>query len=283
MDGWEAAFLTLVVAIIIGALGYVGYTNVNSISILSSLKVFFFALTNFIPFGLITFGVIADLIGQELRYLLGSVVGFLAIVLNFLIAKFMGWGVDANSVSEASNVMAWCMIPGLESLESKLLPMNIVSSSAIMTYYLGFAASVRSPQQNISIGIAFPLLFILQLVAFYSGGCQQYYLGGIGSKVGALVFGSIIGISGWAVVSQLFPSKAPFIKGVTTIESFLVGDGYTLPRSITVSNSNSNSKSNSNGTTPTEEKCSQDSQDGGDQYVAEVYKNGVLVTDQISK
>jgi hypothetical protein len=275
MDGWEAAFLTLLVAIVIGALGFVSYSSVNSTSILSLLKVFFFAITNFIPFGLITFGVIADLIGQELRYSLGSIVGFVAIVLNFIVSKFMGFSVDVNSTSEASNVMAWCMIPGLESLESKLLPMNIVSSSAIMMYYLIFASRVRQTSQNVSIYIAFPLLFALQLAAFYSGGCQQYYLGGIGSKVGALVFGSLIGVFGWSIVSQLFPSNAPFLSlpnGGSQGSSFGSSNLPVAPSSTGV------------GGAPTSgAKCSQDNSQDGDEFVCEAYKNGVLVTEQISK
>ena len=275
MDGWEAAFLTLLIAIVIGALGFVSYSNVNTTGVFSLLKVFFFAITNFIPFGLITFGVIADLIGQELRYSIGSVIGFLAILLNFLVAKLMGLNVDANSASEARNVMAWCMIPGLESLESKLLPMNIVSSSAIMMYYLIFASRVRQTSQNISIYIAFPLLFVLQLASFYSGGCQQYYLGGIGSKLGALVFGSLIGIIGWVIVSQIFPSNAPFLSlpnGGSQGSSFGSSNVPVAPSSTGIG-----------GAPMTGAKCSQDNSQDGDEFICEAYKNGVLVTEQISK
>jgi hypothetical protein len=106
MDGWEAAFLTLLIAIVIGALGFVSYSNVNTTGIFSLLKVFFFAITNFIPFRINYFwSYLADLIGQELRYTIGSVIGFLAIVLNWLLAKLLPDGdVDAN-LPEARNVM----------------------------------------------------------------------------------------------------------------------------------------------------------------------------------
>jgi hypothetical protein len=58
----------------------------------------------------------------------------IAIVLNFFLGKSIGASVIPSG-SEASDVMAWCTIPGMETLENTYLPMNIVSSSAIMTYY----------------------------------------------------------------------------------------------------------------------------------------------------
>lgn len=275
-DAWGIFGIVSAFSIAVVAL-YFAFNQANWTGIGGAAATLFFAITNFIPFGLITFGIIADLIGQEIRYSISSAIGFFSIILNFILAKFLGWSVDSNSSSEASGVMGWCMIPGLENLESKMLPMNIVSSSAIMAYYLGFAASVRSPQQNISIGVAFPLLFGIQLTTFFGGGCDKYYMGGIGSKIGAFVFGTILGLISFGVVKGSFPSSAPFIKGATTTESFLVGDGYTLPKTITVSNSNGTT------TSTTEQKCAQDNSDESTEFVAEAYKNGVLVTEQISK
>ena len=217
----------------------------------------FFALINFIPFGLITFGPIADLIGQEFRYSIGSFVGFVSILLNFLLARSLGMGVDPTG-SEASDVMAWCTIPGMENLESKLFPMNIVSSSAIMTYYLTFAATARSSGQNISIYIAFPVIFLLQLITFYLGGCDKYYKEGIGFKFGALLIGAIIGILGWVTIYKGLPEYSPFLAygagggGATT-------SGYGSSRPPMAPGVG--------GAPPSGAKCSQDTSEAGDEFL----------------
>jgi hypothetical protein len=171
--------------------------------------------------------------------------------------------------SEAPGV-AWCMIPGLERFESKLFPMNIVSSSAILMYYLMFAAQIRDASQNVSIGLAFPLLFLLQIFTFYYGGCQPFYYGELSSKFGALLIGSIVGIAGWGVVKNSFPMHAPF--GKIGKESFLTGDGWSNKKSTTSESSKSEIGS---------EQCPA-SEDGTIPVIGELYKNGSPVED-ISK
>lgn len=271
-DGWGIFGIIMALIIVITSVYYASQ-NANWRGISGALGTLFFAITNFIPFGLITFGIIADLIGQEFRHSIGSAVGFFAILLNFIIAKFAGWSIDTYSNTETTDVMGWCMIPGLERLESKLLPMNIVSSSAIIAYYLGFAAAVRQPRQNISIGVAFPLLFVIQLGTFFGGGCDKYYLGGIGSKIVAFVFGTILGLISFGIVEGAFPSYAPFLN--------------TQMGGATQSNYGSSSRPpmipGVGGAPPSGAKCSQDNSEDGDEFVCEAYKNGVLVTEEISK
>jgi len=271
-DGWGIFGIVMAVIIVLGSVYYASQ-NANWAGIGGALGTLFFAITNFIPFGLITFGLIADLIGQEFRYSIGSAVGFFAILFNFIIAKFAGWSDDTYSGTESTDVMGWCMIPGLEKLESKVFPMNIVSSSAIIAYYLGFAATVRQPRQNISIGVAFPLLFIIQLGTFFGGGCDKYYIGGFGSKVGAFILGTILGLSSFGVVSSSFPAYAPFLNpqmGGATQSNY--GNSSRPPMAPGVG-----------GAPPTGAKCSQDNSEDGDEFVCEAYKNGVLVTEEISK
>jgi len=272
-DAWGIFGIVSAVLIVIAGI-YFAVNRGNWSGISSALGTLFFAITNFIPFGIITFGLIADLIGQEFRYSIGSIVGFLSILLNFLLAKSLGLGVDTTSTTEAANVMGWCLIPGLENLESKMLPMNIVSSSSIMMYYLIFAASKRTSGQNISIYVAFPLIFLLQLVTFFGGGCDKYYIGGIGSKIGAFVFGSILGVIGWAIVNYLFPAYVPFLT---------YGDAGGRAPASGYGSSRPPMSPGVGGAPPSGAKCSQDNSEDGDEFVCEAYKNGVLVTEQISK
>jgi hypothetical protein len=213
----------------------------SSGSILQTLSAVFLSITNFIPLGLITFGFLADLMGQEFRYSIGSMIGFSAITLSWLGTRFLTPDGTVTSAQAESPGVGWCMIPGLEVFESKYLPMNIVSSSAILMYYLIYAATTRDTSQNISIFIAFPLLFCLQLLTFYLGGCEAFYFGGIRMKFLGLLLGSAVGAIGYAIVSTQFPNAGPFnyIKGRGAAsgaggsgnsglrsEGFLSGDGW---------------------------------------------------------
>lgn len=271
-DPYEIA-LTVILTLIggmlfFGVLSFGAYNPQRFAGVGSILATLFFALINFIPFGLITFGAIADLIGQELRYSIGSLVGMIAIILNFLLP-----GRVSPSGTEASDVMAWCTIPGMENLENTYLPMNIVSSSAIMTYYTIFASTIRSPGQNLSIWIGFAVIYLLQLISFYGGGCSKYYQSGFIWKFVSLVWGALIGMFGWLTVSKAFPAYAPFLNtqmGGATQSNY--GSSSRPPMSPGVG-----------GAPPSGAKCSQDNSEDGDEFVCEAYKNGVLVTEEISK
>lgn len=277
MDDPYAIALTVILSLIgamlfFGVLSFGAYNPQRFAGIGSILATLFFALINFIPFGLITFGAIADLIGQELRYSIGSLVGFIAITLNFFLGKALGASVIPSG-SEASDVLAWCTIPGMENLENTYLPMNIVSSSAIMTYYTIFASTVREPGQNLSIWIGFAVIYLLQLISFYGGGCSKYYQSGAIWKFVALVWGALIGMFGWLTVSTAFPAYAPFLNtqmGGASTSNY--GSSSRPPMAPGVG-----------GAPPSGAKCSQDNSEEGDEFVCEAYKNGVLVTEEISK
>jgi hypothetical protein len=275
-DPYEIALVVILSLIggmlFFGVLSFGAYNPQRFAGVGNIMATLFFALINFIPFGLITFGAIADLIGQELRYSIGSLIGMIAITLNFFLAKALGANVIPSG-SEASDVLAWCTIPGMENLENTFLPMNIVSSSAIMTYYTIFASTVRDPGKNLSIWIGFAVIYLLQLISFYGGGCSKYYQSGFHWKLVSLLWGSLIGMFGWLTVSKAFPSYAPFLNtqmGGATQSNY--GSSSKPPMSPGVG-----------GAPPSGAKCSQDNSQDGDEFVCEAYKNGVLVTEEISK
>ena len=254
-------------------LGYAGYSGKFG-DVGGVFKSFFFVVTNFIPLGLVLFGFIADLIGQEFRYSIGSIVGLAAIAVNWILKipleSFFSLPPPVVSAADSGQVM--CFIPGLEMFENRVTPMNFVSSTAILTYFLIFAALNRTPQQNISIGVAFPVILLTQLTTFYVGNCDAYYPAGWAGKLAAIVLGVVVGASGYGIVANTDPTQAPFMRVITTNPYNPGGwQGAREPSSGSGVGSSQNSA-----------KCSAANTDDDNAYVCEAYKNGVLVTEKIT-
>jgi hypothetical protein len=275
-NGWNtgdyvAVVLTTVLSLaaIIG-LGAALYNPVYRTAIMGSLGAFFFAIVNFIPFGFITFGFIADIIGQDFRYSIASIVGLLSIVLNFMISLLTGSSVISAEVGPERPGPAWCMIPGLEKFENKMMPMSIVSSWAILSYYVIFAGTNRTTVQNTSIYVSIGLLSIVQLATFYGSDCSMFYEGDSRYRIFALLLGVTCGVIGWAVVSSVYPSKVPFPN---TREGMLSGSGW---------DGSVQSPTFEKLTPRTGAQCSKDESEQGDEFVCEAYKNGQLVTEKIN-
>ncbi len=275
MDPWEIATITILVVLVAIGAG-VGIKAIGTEKISSVFGTFFFVVTNFIPLGLVLFGFIADLIGQEFRYSIGSIVGLIAIAINALLKMPLEslFSIPPAVASAQDSGSAWCIIPGLEMFENRVTPMNFVSSTAILTYFLIFAALNRTAQQNISIGLAFPLILLTQLATFYVGGCDGYYPAGWAGKLAAIVLGAAVGASAYGVVASVYPASSPF--------------GYGLKNPVTPTASGwqgarePGSSGSGIGGPQTGAKCSAANTDDDNAYVCEAYKNGVLVTEKIT-
>ena len=228
-SGWSTAdylavtFGTIGALGIAGGLGYALYNPTSRAAIMTTLGAFFFAIVNFIPFGFITFGFIADIIGQDFRYSIASIVGLIAIVVNFFLALIMGKSVIMEVAGQERPGPAWCMIPGLEKFENKRMPMSIVSAWAVLSYYIIFAGTKRNTVQNISIYSSIGLLAITQLATFYGSDCSMFYEDSSTWRILSLLLGIGIGASGWAVVSTFYPSQSPFmdVRGSRNTENFI--------------------------------------------------------------
>jgi hypothetical protein len=96
----------------------------------------------------------------------------------------------------------------------------------------------------------------------------QYYYGGFRSKLLAILLGSGVGAIGYWIVSVIFPNAGPF--------NYIKNYG---PAAGAGGSGNSGLRS---GAPQTGAQCSQPNEDG-DEFVCEAYKNGVLVTEDISK
>jgi hypothetical protein len=281
---------TVFTFVFLGAVGYALYNPVSRAAISTTLGAFFFAVVNFIPFGFITFGFIADIIGQDFRYSIASIVGLIAIAVNFFVALAMGKTVMWDPVLPERPGIAWCMIPGLEKFENKRMPMSIVSAWSILTYYMIFALTKRDLSANYSILASIGLLSITQLATFYGSDCSMFYEDSSTWRILSLVLGIGIGASGWAVVSTFYEWLSPFmdVRGsgskysglgnrgeefVSGREHMLSGPGWDGSKQSTVFQK----------LVPrTGAQCSKDQSEEGDEFVCEAYKNGQLVTEKIN-
>jgi hypothetical protein len=230
---------------------------------------FAYALTNFTPFGLIMFGFIADIFGQEYRFSIPSIMAIISVIINRLIALSEPWfGLTPRLSNSDSGSGAWCFVPGMEALESRLLPMNFIIMGSILTYYLISATQARELSANTSMIIAWFLIPILQGLAFYLGGCTQWYAWGMLGTIGAFILGIIIGASTYAVIRSNNSVKLPFGYGVAGNSS----SGYQSTPPVTSPLGGPKSGA----------KCSAADTDDNNAFVCEAYKNGVLVTEKIA-
>jgi hypothetical protein len=273
---WAGAGITI--AVLVGAVILVKVGGVTSersnTGIASIFGRFFFAIANFIPFGLILFGFIADMISQELRYTISSLVGILTIILNY----FIGGAVSRNSSTPPMAGGAdsrWCSIPGLEGLESTTLPMNISSTTAIVLYYVWFAMADRPMDQNISLFAGLGAILVAQMISFASSGCSSYYTaisGKMGYNVlGAIILGVVASAIAFSSVNWGAHQYSPFATVAMAPPTKLLGPGGTQQ---TVKSGLS--------APPTGGKCSPIEGGEEDAMVCEAYRNGQLVTDTLT-
>jgi hypothetical protein len=258
--------LTLSILTVAG-LGIAAYTGRLS-GIKDLLSPFMFALANFIPFGLITFGFIADMIGQEFRYSIASIIGIISIIFGKVADLFFNKVSSTGLSSVVDTGHMWCFIPGLEGLESKSLPMNFMVMGSVMTYYLIFGILNRNINVNASLLSAFFIFPIVQGLAFYLGGCSQWYSGGVLGNILSWIIGISLGGISYAIVNAVNPSRSPF--------------GYNWSSQPSSGYRSSAPNPGVGGPPPTGAKCSAADTDDNNAFVCEAYKNGVLVTEKIS-
>jgi hypothetical protein len=264
------------VVVTIGILVTAGAIYTGKVSEVSAfITPFMFAIANFIPFGLIVFGFIADMIGQEFRFSIASMFGILSIILNKiafgpLANLYFKAPPDAGLPAISDTGHIWCFIPGLEALESKSLPMNFTVMGTIMMYYLIFALTNRDISMNGSLIASFLIFPIVQGLAFYGGGCSQWYSSGPLGNAIAWVIGIILGATAYGIVNAVDPSRSPF--------GYHWGSGDTNA----AAGWQGTRKAPVGGAPPTGAKCTAADTDDNNAFVCEAYKNGVLVTEKIS-
>jgi hypothetical protein len=253
----------------------------------SSFMKYFNIFVNFLPSALLWMGIPADLIiSGRVKYSLPSIVALATIALSALGTRYFA-SQAIGSLSTVNNESGmWCTIPGLEFAESPIFPQAFVVLGLIGTYYLSWQAHTGT--STIPLGTVFGVMLIIQLSTFaLAGHCPNFYIPmgnilvniiaalGVGAIVGAITFGFTL-LSG--------DEYNPFINNPTN------GAAQT-----NTGRNNSGAGQQNKNCPPGQEwsgtRChtvvgsSGAVQGGGDEntFVAELYKNGQLVTEQIAK
>jgi len=272
----EGAFMTLGGIVALGAIGFLLYRNRENIpSGIGQIPIGMLTfIANVMPFAMLLYGFSGDIINQEFRLSIPSIAAvgsvFVFGIITQLIAKSNGTDLSAQD----STGTLWCTIPGLESAESPYFPTAVMSTCIVAFYYLCWAWSTGSKSSNILLA-TFGTILALQVVTFGFGECFASYQAPYGSSLliilMPILLGAAIGSISFAATGQQSrynPFNIPLSSPSAAIP--------TCP----------NGGSPLNGVCPNTGGSghSQQVQGGGDEntFVAELYKNGQLVTDSIS-
>lgn len=277
----------IAIYVILGILGLIafllGYVYLKSLVSSGPLLGFIFGIANFIPFGLMLFGLFADVLGQEVKYSITTIMGMFAIWVNYILGKILEsrYGSPAMTGGDLTQLreFGWCTIPGMERLESKFTPMSLVVTSAIAVYYITFAALSRSASQNIAVGLGFPVIIMLQLAVFGFSDCGSYYIplsgsGIVGNILSSITLGAIFGGAAVATVKFVYPAKSPFYNIPTTDGGGGGGNNNGLP--------DPGGLPDLGGSQKTGGTCSPVEGSEDDAMVCEAYRNGQLVTESLT-
>ena len=231
----------------------------------SSPMKYFNVFVNFLPSALLWMGIPADLIiSGKLKYSLPTIVALGTIALSAITTRYFASQAIGSLSSVTNESGMWCTIPGLEFAESPLFPQAFVVLGLIGTYYLSW--QTHTGASTLPLGSVFGVMLIIQLSTFALGGhCPNFYvpMGNIlVNIIAALGIGSIVG-------------------AITFASSLLAGDEYNP----FVNNPTTGAAQTSSATPRPMVGTSAPVQGGGDEntFVAELYKNGQLVTEQIAK
>jgi hypothetical protein len=265
---WGLAGAGIMAALVVSGAVMYG-VNTGSLTLgNSSLMKYFNVFVNFLPSALLWMGIPADLIiSGKLKYSLPTIVALVTIGLSALATRFLAANVGVGSLSDVTNESGmWCTIPGLEFAESPILPQAFVVLGLIGTYYLSWQS--KTGTSTIPLGSVFGVMLIIQLSTFaLAGHCPNFYI-----PMGNILVNILAAVAIGAAIG-----------GITFAFTLLSGDEY---------NPFMNSASPASSTTPAQRPVGQTTvgtsapvQGGGDEntFVAELYKNGQLVTEQIAK
>jgi len=244
MIPWWAALVTAIVTAIVSVLGTLYYLKGTRPSVPNAppgVGILFTDAITFLPHILILFGILADIFTLRGAYSIPSLIGLLSIAIHYAM-QFLWSGVttmvgdlynlimtppkdvpDVTAMFTGSNtgaqvgrpptvggaMSAWngCEVYGFESLKSPYAPQGLVVTASIFWYYLLDLLMNRNPLDSIATGLAFPLLFGLQVWQLNS--CENM-VGSVAIKsVIALSEGFIIGGTGYGIVQSTIPERLP--------------------------------------------------------------------------
>lgn len=254
-------------------------------------------IANLLPFALLTYGFAGDFINQEYltpRLSAPSIGAFLAMLIVGLGGQAYAGTQGVDISAQDTSGLLWCTIPGMENAESPWIPTAFISTATIAFYYLFWAWHTNRAYRGMLFG--FLAVLFVQSMAFGLGGCSNSYMPLFGNSVFNIFAAVLIGII-TALITYLSTSLAGGIKydpfptsttaggagGTGGGGNSTGGFGTACPSNCVVVGENCVCDDNSPSRGPGHHRTSQAVQEGDENtFVAELYKNGQLVTDSIA-
>jgi hypothetical protein len=139
-------------------------------------------VANVLPFALLAYGLIGDLILGSYRLSIPSLASLGSIFIVGFASRLFATGYLNKDLSNQDTYgSTWCTLPGLEVLESPWLPTAFLSTGLIATYYLSWIGDGNgSLTQPLSV---FAIIWGIQLTSFLATDCASSYF--------PLLFGSV--------------------------------------------------------------------------------------------
>jgi hypothetical protein len=231
----------------------------------------------YMPYVLVLFGFIRDIIYEDLRYSIASLIGIASVIVNYLFGligqSIIGAPIPQPAVNPGDlNSGLGCGVPGFQALDSIFAPQAIVLPVSFLAYILIDLASNRDALKNIGISVLFGVLPIIQSLILFLNNCfSKYYFGnkwfGIPMILIALIIGTGSGALGYLAVYKIRPTALPSQENLpTTNRNF----GTTQKMGV-----------NEQIITIGEKSKQSEPVDDNDQFVCEAYKDGELVTSTV--
>ena len=150
------------------------------------------------------FGFIADIINNDFRYSIPSLIGILSVIVNSFIGLIAKSFLNFNGQTPLE-----CSVPGFSFLDSIISPQGIVLPISIFTYlFIDFGLN-RSPNQNLGTAIIFAIFLAIHVLVMIVNDCFRSYYGGLYSLLFATIIGFLLGLSGWIGVLAIAPDRFP--------------------------------------------------------------------------
>jgi hypothetical protein len=220
---------------------------------------------NILPAAVLLYGPVSDLIKYEVVSGIPAYASFFFLLLVRIVSLMYTSKLpsDGGTVQEI-----WCTLPGFEWLENPFFPSSVFTTWTITVYYMCWTLFTDSNKKSMVLAGGFTAI-ALSFAQFAFGRCSSYYmsLGGQGMWANLLVSSALGTIMGSSLYGAFWTnaSKNPFY-----------GNPYSNAGTSGVT------KSQVSATNPV--PMTTEAPSGEEQtFVAELYKNGQLVTEDISK
>jgi hypothetical protein len=223
---------------------------------------------NILPVSIFLYGPVSDLIHNEVVSGIPAYTSFFFLLLIRIISIFFTRNLPTDS---GTGQDIWCTLPGFEWLENPFFPSSVFTTIAISTYYMCWTIFTDSDKKSIILSGGFTAI-ALSLAQYAFGNCSSFYvpLGGQGMWANLLLSMFLGTIIGTALYSAYWSdgSKNPFWGNPQS------KNGSATKNNNPISTSNLVSEVPNTSSAPSGDEQT---------FVAELYKNGQLVAENISK